>query len=116
MRIKEIVNQLERVLKHDILSRIDLDDFAKIDPGFPLPSSIILKPNNTCLTVDQIDDLKEGKVVEVVCTIEGTYDKTQSDRNLTKVNNYFKLDISSLRIQILKNMLEIVNLEYRISG
>lgn len=114
MRIKEIEIQLEKVLTQDIKSKIDLNYFAKLDPGFPLPSNIILKPNNMNLTADQIDDLTEGKVIELVCEIEGTYDKTQSDKYLTKKNNSIKLNIRSLRIQIVEDMIEIVNLEYSI--
>lgn len=115
MRTKEIEIQLNIVLTQDIISKIDLNDFAKLDPAFPLPSNILLKSNNVQLTHDQIDDVKEGKIIQLVCEIEGTYDKTQSDHNFTKQKNFIKLNISSLLIQIVNEEIEIVNLEYSVS-
>jgi hypothetical protein len=115
MRIKEIEIQLNKVLTKDIISKIDLIDFAKLDPEFPIPSNILLKSHNVKITYDQLDDVKDGKVVELVGKIDGTYDKTQSDNNLTKQNNFIKLNINSLMIQIVNEKLEIINLNYSIS-
>lgn len=115
MRTKVIKAQIVEVLTQDIKSKIDLNDFARLDPDFPLPSNINLKTNNASLTDDQIDDLKEGKVVELVCIVEGTYDKTKSDGNLTKMDNFIRLNINNLSIRIVNEDIVIDRLEYTIS-
>jgi hypothetical protein len=109
MRIRDIKEQFNKILKYDLIQFIDNNNFIRRHPNYPLISNIELYPDNINLDEDQIDSLNDGESVKIQCYIPGQYKRTQINGTLSVPDSFFTLNETGLKIILEDEQIKIQN-------